>query len=140
MATGAFANGATAAHLAWNQAVPKLCKKERGRYIDTERKVCEGKPSIYKGVRFVRCDSCLCTRNKGFYSHCRQCGVPPPSNVVEQQVLVQRNAATAGQLFGQLAHVPTRPGPLVVGGAGNNNQPNNATQQRNGGAASRSAR
>jgi hypothetical protein len=81
---------------------------------------------MYKGVRFVRCDSCLSTRNKGHFSLCHGCGVAPPSNVVEQQVLVQRSAHTAGQQFGQLAHVPQRHGPFVVGGAAANTQTTNA--------------
>ena len=112
----ALANGATAAHITWGQGAPKLCVKQRGRWVDTARKVCEGHPDAYKAVRFVRCDSCGCTKNKGQKSHCVSCGSGAPAAVVEQQVAVHQRMAKAGTVFGQLAHVPKQPfEPQVVG-------------------------
>ena len=64
MANAALANGATAAFLKYKSSEPKLWQKQRGRWIDTVRHVCEGHPNDYKNIRFIRCDSCGCTKNK----------------------------------------------------------------------------
>ena len=95
MATGALANGATAAHLTWTNQLGKPCQKQKGRHIDAARGVCEGRPVLYAKVRWPRCDSCNHTSNKGHQTEGRKCGCGAPTAVIEQQVLVQKRCAQA---------------------------------------------
>ena len=74
-----LANGAIAAHLAWNQTAPKACVKQRGRFVDADRKVCEEHPDAYKHIRWMRCESCGCQKNKGHKSNCVQCNAGAPA-------------------------------------------------------------
>ena len=125
-----------------------VCKKERGRFIDVDRGVCEGPPTLYKNVLFSLCGSCSCTRNKGHRAVCVNCGDPPPRSVCSAQSLVQQREAKH-RLFGQTVHVPraaqTPAAPALVGaargnGGGDNRRGNrwgrgNRTTPNNGGAS-----